>query len=88
MGLDNDAFRKFLDESRVVEAKKGKHKKKSSAKPGMKPGVGKGTQNTRTDEKDDGPKYRCVEWCCLALSGQPNSPAHVVRLCFAPARTR
>lgn len=54
MGLDNDAFRKFLEEKKPAAQKKQKQAKKKSAptgKPGKKHGA--------AAEEDEGPKYRC-----------------------------
>lgn len=54
MGLDNDAFRKFLEEKKPAGQKKqkqAKKKKEATGKHGKKPGA--------AEDEDDGPKYRC-----------------------------
>lgn len=55
MGLDNDAFRKFVDDTAATAPKKPKPKKKST--PSTNPGIGRGGKAVEKEE-DEGPKYR------------------------------
>lgn len=55
MGLDNDAFRKFLEDKKPAGAQK-----KNKATKKKVPATGKpGKKNAAAAEEDDGPKYRC-----------------------------